>query len=559
MSSMDEAKKYDNFVHESRDGDDVREGVVTENSDDLQRHLGNRQIQLIAIGGSIGTALFVSIGGALNKAGPLGMLLAYTGYSCILAMINNCIAEMGTYMPITGGFIRLAGHWADEALGFAAGWNFFLYEALLIPFEITALNLVLTFWRDDIPVAAVCAACIVLYAACNILAVKVFGEAEFWLSGGKVVLIFMLFSFTFITMCGGNPKHDAYGFRYWRDPGPMAEYLSTGALGRWEGFLGALWAAGFCIVGPEYISMVSGEAKRPRVYIKNAFKTVYWRFCIFFITGALCVGIILPYNDPSLVKVLKGGEGGGTAAASPYVIAMSNLAVPVLPHITNALLLTSIFSAGNTYTYCATRSLYSLSIEGRAPKFLRKCLKNGVPIYCFIIVMAFPFLSFLSVSDGSAKALTWITSLITAGGMLNYIGITLTYLAFYRATKAQNFDRNALPYTGWFQPYCAWIGLIWEIGMVCCYGYSVFLPGMWTVQDFFFSYTMVFLYPILYFGWKLLKRTKIVPAHQVDLVWDAPLIDAYEASFITPPIGFWTEMAQLIGFKRNVPVDKRAV
>jgi amino acid transporter len=161
---MGEEKKYSGeFVREaSRDGD-IQVGNMHDNSDDLQRHLGNRQIQLIAIGGSIGTALFVSIGGALNKGGPLGLLIAYAGYSCIIALVNNAMAEMASFMPVSGGFIRMAGHWVDDALGFMAGWNFFLYEALLIPFEITALNIVLRFWRDDIPVAAVCAAVIVLY------------------------------------------------------------------------------------------------------------------------------------------------------------------------------------------------------------------------------------------------------------------------------------------------------------------------------------------------------------------------------------------------------------
>lgn len=137
---------------------------VADNADNLQRRLGNRQIQLIAIGGSIGTALFVSIGGGLVKGGPGSLLLAYTFYCFLLATVNNCMAEMSVYMPVSGGFIRMASTWVDPAAGFMAGYNFFLYEAILIPFEITALNLVLTFWRDDIPVAAVCAGCIVLYA-----------------------------------------------------------------------------------------------------------------------------------------------------------------------------------------------------------------------------------------------------------------------------------------------------------------------------------------------------------------------------------------------------------
>lgn len=143
---------------------DVAEGFVADNADHLQRRLGNRQIQLIAIGGSIGTALFVSIGGGLRAGGPGNLFLAYTIYSIMLGFVNNCMAEMAILQPVSGGFIRMAGHWVDDAFGFMAGWNFFIYEALLIPFEITALNLVLTFWSDNIPVAAICAACIVCYA-----------------------------------------------------------------------------------------------------------------------------------------------------------------------------------------------------------------------------------------------------------------------------------------------------------------------------------------------------------------------------------------------------------
>lgn len=195
------------------------------------------------------------------------------------------------------------------------------------------------------------------------------------------------------------------------ESGAFAEYRTEGSLGRFEGFLAALWSASFTVVGPEYISMVAAEAKRPRTYIKAAFKTVYFRFGIFFMGGALAVGIVCAYNDPSLVQAVEGGEG--TAAASPYVIAMQNLGVNALPHLVNALLITSIFSAGNTYTYCATRNLYGLALEGRAPKFLCYCTKNGVPIFCFLIVICFSFLSLLSLGDSSSTVLTWLVSLIS--------------------------------------------------------------------------------------------------------------------------------------------------
>jgi yeast amino acid transporter len=164
------AEKYDEkAVQETTVVDQPQRGSIDEelpadNADHLQRRLGNRQIQLIAIGGSIGTAVFVSINSGLHHGGPGSLFLAYLIYSCMLGLINNCMAEMTVLHPVSGGFIRMAGHWVDDAFGFMAGWNFYLYEGLIIPFEITALNLVLSFWSDDIPVAAICAACTVLYA-----------------------------------------------------------------------------------------------------------------------------------------------------------------------------------------------------------------------------------------------------------------------------------------------------------------------------------------------------------------------------------------------------------
>ncbi|KAF4955340.1 hypothetical protein FSARC_11874 [Fusarium sarcochroum] len=536
----------------------VHQGDSGPNVDHLQRKLGNRQVQLIAIGGSIGTASFVSIGVGLIKGGPGSLLIAYTIYSCMLGLVNNCIAEMATYMPITSAFIRMAGHWVDEAFGFMAGWNFFLYEAILIPFEISALNLVLTYWRDDIPVAAVVAACIVAYFILNAFTVKWYGEAEFWLSSGKVILLLIVFSFTFITMCGGNPKHDAYGFRHWKNPGAFAEYRSTGDLGRFEGFLGSLWSAAFTIVGPEYVCMVSGETKLPRRYLKNAFKTTYARFAFFFIGGALTVGVAIAYNDETLVSILAGEAGGaGTAAASPYVIAMTNLGVGTLPHITNALLITSIFSAGNAYTYCGTRSLYGLALEGQAPAILRKTTKNGVPIYCLCVIMVFPCLAFLNVSSSSGVVLTWLTNLITAAQIIDYIVICITYVFWYKACQAQGLDRSTLPYYARFQPYSAWISGVFLTGVVCTYGYTVLTPGSWDVGTFFTYYTMLIAAPLFYFGWKFTKKTKIIKPHEADLVWERPVIDAYEASYDEDDAGFFREILQMTGIGKK-KVDSTA-
>lgn len=154
---------------DSTSADSMNHGMSQQHAEmgHLSRRLGNRQIQLIAAGGSIGTALFINIGSALAKGGPGNLLIAFTLYSAILALVNNSAAELNSYMPVAGGFIRHAGYWVDDALGFVAGWNFFLFEAFLIPFEISALTFVVSYWNAAAtspgPTAGICAGVIIVY------------------------------------------------------------------------------------------------------------------------------------------------------------------------------------------------------------------------------------------------------------------------------------------------------------------------------------------------------------------------------------------------------------
>ena len=129
------------------------------------------------------------------------------------------MAEMVTYAPISSPFIRFAGRYVDDAFGVAAGYNFFVFEAMLVPFEIVACNVIIHFWSDVVPAGGVIAIVLVCYALVNLFAVKWYGETEFWLALGKVLLIIGLIIYTFIAMLGGNPLHDRFGFRYWNDPG----------------------------------------------------------------------------------------------------------------------------------------------------------------------------------------------------------------------------------------------------------------------------------------------------------------------------------------------------
>lgn len=296
---------------------------------------------------------------------------------------------------------------------------------------------------------------------------------------------------TFIVMLGGNPLGDRFGFRYWNTPGAFNSFQASASktydesTGRMLGFMACLILAAFTIAGPDYVSMAAGETENPRTVMPRAYKAVFYRLTTFFVLGSLAVGILVPYDDKELNDAIKDNRPG--AAASPYVVAMQRLQIGVLPHIVNAMVLASAFSAGNSYVYCASRSLFGLALEGKAPKFFTKCTKQGVPIYTVIFVLMIALLSFLQVNNGSAVVLGWFVSLVTASQLLNFSFMCITFLYWKKACEAQGLVRKSLPFYGWFQPFVAYYGLFWCLLMTFLGGYAVFLPGNWDIPTFLFS------------------------------------------------------------------------
>lgn len=180
----------------------------------------------------------------------------------------------------------------------------------------------------------------------------------------------------------GGYQADLRLFR--RDPGafttPYPEHPF--GVGRFEGFLACVINACFTVAGPEYLSMVAGEARNPRKTMPRAFKATIYRLVFFFIGSALAIGILVPYNDPLLLGAQSSGAAGG--GQSPYVISMIRLRISVLPDIVNALIMTSVFSAGNAFMFGATRSLASMARDGQAPKVFARRNRNGVPYLAVI-------------------------------------------------------------------------------------------------------------------------------------------------------------------------------
>ncbi|KAF5519581.1 General amino acid permease AGP2 [Colletotrichum aenigma] len=215
---------------------------------------------------------------------------------------------------------------------------------------------------------------------------------------------------------------------------------------------------------------------------------------------------------------------------------MGNMGVDALPHAVNALLLTSIYSASDCYMFTAIRSLYALAQGGHAPKILLKTMKNGVPIYCFAVSIGFSCLAYLKLSSSTVTVLNRFINLATGGQLVTYIACCVNYLFFYRALKAQNYNRKDLPYCGCFQPYGTWIALIW-LGLIeIFWGYAVFLPGSWDVGTFFSKYGMILLSIATFSGWKLFKSTSFVNPYEADLIWARPAVDLHERLMAEIPV-----------------------
>ncbi|CUS24605.1 LAQU0S17e02828g1_1 [Lachancea quebecensis] len=480
-----------------------------------RRKLFPRQVSMIGIGGAIGTALFVSIGTQIIHGGPGSLLIAFCLWSVVFIGLSQCMCVMVTYLPVTGSFVHFTERFVDRSCGFSVGWTYFVCQAANVCFEITAVCLVVEFWTDKIPKAALISILIALFGSLNLFSVFIFGEGEFYLSIGKVILAIGLIFFTIVVMAGGNPQHKVLGFKNWSNPGAFAEYISHGSVGKFHGFMSCLIFALYVFWGVDYLGNAASEAMNPRKVIPSSFRKVFGRLIIFYIGGAICVGILVPFNDPNMIKAIS--EGAVGAGASPYVSAMKTLGIGVLPHIVNVLILTSIISAGNSSLYSASRVLHRLALEGQAPKLFKKTTKRGVPLYCCIAVLFVCGLAYLSVSNSTNNVLTWFLNVETAAMAIVYIFICISYLQFSKGCKAQNIAFEILPYSTPFLPYLAWHSLFWLVLMLFLNGYTVFLKNSWDLQSFVFSYSMIPFFVILFTGHKLYKKTKFIRPADMDL------------------------------------------
>ncbi|KAH6624083.1 amino acid permease/ SLC12A domain-containing protein [Chaetomium sp. MPI-SDFR-AT-0129] len=497
--------------------------------DDLHRGMKPRQLNMMAIAGAIGTGLVLGTGTSL-KLGPGSLLIGYAIMGFVVYVVMVALGEMGAFLPHKKSFSGYASRFVDPAMGFATGWNYFFKYVIVLPNNLTATGILLQKWRPDINVSVWIVVFGVCIIALNMIHVSFFGEAEFWMSLIKALVIVMLILLCFIIALGGGPNHVRTGFWFWKDPGAFAQYTTSvggvttvigGETGRFLGVWACLVQATFAYLGTELVGVAFGETPNPRKNVPRAVNQTLLRIVFFYIAGVLVLGMAVPYNSKELLDATSKGTSG---LASPFVVAAQVAGVSHLDDAVNGLLLIFTISAANSDVYLASRTVWALGKDGQSPHIMQRTNRNGVPVPAVALSSLFIALGFMNATKSSATVFGYFVSLVTVFGALNWIAVLVSYLAMMRGMKAQGIPREVMPYRNILLPWGAYIALAVTALVIIFSGYSAFIPHF-QVDKFLTAYIGIPVYIINVLWWKFVKKTKRVKASEMDLVtgrreWD---------------------------------------
>ncbi|KAI1625755.1 AAT family amino acid transporter, variant [Exophiala viscosa] len=473
MTSSNETHVKGSLCHEKSTAPVLEESnnVPTRvtNADTTRRGLKARHAQMIALGGTIGTGLFVGSGGQLARGGPAFIVVAYILLAIFVYFVLTAISEVAVYLPVNGGTMSYIGHrYVSNSLGFAMGYLYWYSLGILVPYEITAAAVVIDYWNSPINIAVWITIFIVVIVGLNLLPVSFYGESEFWFASLKVLLLLGLFILTIILFWGGGPdQHGILGFHYWKDPGATNVYLETGTTGRFLAFLITLVSGAFAFTfAPELLIVCSAEMENPRRNLPKAANIYFFRLVFFYVGCVFAIGLIWV-----------------GAKASAFTVGIQNAGIKVLPSIINAVILMSAWSSGNSFLYMSSRSLYSLAVAGNAPKMFARCSKRGVPYPAVIASSLFCALAYLNCANTSAVVFEWM------------------------ACKAQGITGRDLPYHSFLQPWGAWAALVFFTFLLLINGFNVFWPEYWSASSFLTAYIGLPIFLAIYLTHRMIYRS----------------------------------------------------
>lgn len=469
---------------------------MDEQNNELKRGLSARHLNMIALGGSIGTGIFVAMGDTLNQAGPGGALAAYGLIGIMVYFLITSLGEMATYMPISGSFSSYATKFIDPALGFALGWNYWYNWAITVAAEMVAGSLIMKYWFPNVSGFVWSIIFLVIIVGLNILSSKAYGESEYWFAGIKVVTV-IIFLIIGVLMIAGIMGGSEIGFHnYVVEDGPFHGGIKS--------IFAIFLIAGFSFQGTELIGIAAGESENPEKTIPKAIKSIFWRILIFYLGTIVILGAIIPFTEASV-------------DTSPFTMVFEKAGVAGAASLMNAIILTSVLSAGNSGMYASTRMLYSMAKEGMAPKLFAKTNKRGVPVNALILTTLVASLCFLTGLYAESTVYVWIVAASGLAGFIAWVGIAICHYRFRKAFVHQGHDLGKLKYTAKWYPFGPILALLMCIIIILGQGYSCIKSDGVDWQGLIASYIGIPLFIVLYVWYKIKHKTKVIPLNEVDL------------------------------------------
>lgn len=394
---------------------------------ELKRGLQNRHIQLIALGGAIGTGLFLGSAGVLKSAGP-SMILGYAIAGFIAFLIMRQLGEMIVEEPVAGSFSHFAHKYFGGYAGFLSGWNYWVLYVLVGMAELTAVGKYVQFWWPEIPTWVSAAVFFVVINLLNLTSVEVFGETEFWFALVKVVAIIGMILLGIFLLVSGTGGEQAAVSNLWSHGGFFPNGL--------EGLVMVLAIIMFSFGGLELVGITAAEAAEPKKVIPKAINQVIWRILIFYI-GALSVLLML-YPWDKLLETLN--AAGDPYSGSPFVQIFSLLGSDTAAHLLNFVVLTAALSVYNSGVYCNSRMLFGLAEQGDAPKAFLKVNSRGVPVLAIGVSALITLLCVLVNYLAPQRALEMLMALVVSSLVINWAMISLSHLKFRQSLNQRGIE-----------------------------------------------------------------------------------------------------------------------
>jgi amino acid transporter len=493
----------------------INDDDVQRNETSLHRKLKNRHLQMIAIGGAIGTGLFVGSGSALATGGPAALVLDFTIIGFMLFNVCMALGELSVVFPVSGSFASHGSRFLDPAWGFAMGWNYALSSLIVMPLELTAAGLVINYWTTSVNIAVWITIFLIALLIINFFGVRGYAEIEFVMSIIKVVAVIGFIILGIVLVAGGGPNHQYLGGKYWNDPGAFANGF--------KGVCSVFVTAAFAFGGIELVGLTAAEAANPRKTIPRATKQVFWRITIFYIVSLTLIGCLVPYTSPRLLN----GASNYDASASPFVIAIEDAGIKVLPSIFNAVILCAVLSVGNSCVYGASPTLCALAECGQAPKIFAYIDRKGRPLSAVALSMLLGFLAYINCAKVGPQMFNWLLAISGLSSFFTWGSICACHIMFRLAWKAQSHTLDELTFTAPLGILGSCFGLVMNILCLIAQFYIAVSPvrGSASAKAFFQSYLAVPIVILFYVVWKIWKRTPFRQPSTIDLVTGRRLLD----------------------------------